>query len=291
MRPVRRLKLALLGAPALFLTAAAYGGSAGLGEAEEQYQRADYRAAVSTLLSLPSKNAAGNALIGKAYYMDGEFRKAADFLEKAVREDPRNSEYHDWLGKAYGRRAEEASFLTALSYARKTRDSFETAAALDPQNLEALGDLFEYYLEAPGIVGGGVDKAERVAVSIGRVDQAEYHYARARLAEKRKDMRAAEGELRAAMRLAPGELGRVIDVASFLSRQGRYDESEELFRRAAQMAPDSPKLVYARAAAYIDSGRNLEQAKALLRRYAELPVTPDDPSRSETARLLLKASR
>lgn len=82
------MTLYLLGAPVLLLASAAYGATAGFGHAEEQYRRADYRAAVSTLLSLPAKNAAGYALMGKAYYMDGEFRNAASCLEKAVTEDP-----------------------------------------------------------------------------------------------------------------------------------------------------------------------------------------------------------
>jgi tetratricopeptide (TPR) repeat protein len=271
--------------------AASSGASTEFGRAEELYQRADYRAALSMLLAVPAKTAAGYALIGKAYYMDGEFRNATNYLEKAVAQDSLNSDYYDWLGKAYGRRAEEASLLAAFSYAKRTRHSFEKAAALDPKNLEALGDLFEYYLQAPAIVGGGVEKAESVALSIGRLDQPEYHYALARLAEKRQDLPKMEKELRTAMKLAPGEIGRIIDLARFLYKQGCYEESEELFRRADQIAPASPKLVFARAAAYIDTGRNLGQAKALLHRYAELPITPDDPPRSESARLLGKASR
>lgn len=288
MRTIYFLPLMLASATAW---AASSGASTEFGRAAELYERADYRAAVSMLLTLPAKTAAGYALIGKAYYMDGEFRNATNYLEKAVIEDPRNSEYHDWLGKTYGRRAEEASFLTAFSYAKKTHLSFEKAVALDPNNLEALGDLFEYYLQAPAIVGGGVEKAANVALSIGRLNQPEYHYALARLAEKRQDLPKVEKELRTAMKLGPGEIGRVIDLARFLYKQGCYEESEDLFRRADQIAPDSPKLVFARAAAYIDTRRNLDQAKALLRRYAELPITPDDPPRSESARLLVKASR
>src|SRR4051794_7544076 len=182
------------------------GASAEFGRAHELYQRADYRGALSTLLALPVKTAAGNALIGKAYYMDGEFRNATTYLEKAVTQDSQNSEYHDWLGKAYGRRAEQSTFLTAFSYAKKARRCFENAAALDPKNLEALGDLFEYYLQAPGIVGGGVEKAESVALSIAALNQPEYHYTLARLAEKRQDVSKVEKELRTAMNLAPAEI-------------------------------------------------------------------------------------
>jgi predicted Zn-dependent protease len=158
--------------------------------------------------------------------------------------------------------------------------------ALDPGNLEALSDLFEYYLQAPAIVGGGVDKAEKVAARIARLDEAEYHYSRARLAEKRKDTRSEEMELRQAMQLAPSQIGRVIDFAEFLSRQGRYAESDELFRLAGQRESNSPRLVYARAATYVQSGRNLREAKMLLQQYAGSQITPDDPPRSNAARLM-----
>ena len=201
----------------LSIAAVARAASTDLEQAEEAYQRTDYKAALGTLLSVSPKNAAVYALIGKAYYMDGQYKNSTGWLEKAVAEDPRNSRYYDWLGRAYGRRAEESSFLTALPYANKTRDSFEKAVALDPVNLEALDDLFEYYLQAPGIVGGGVDKAEGVAARIGRLSEAESHYTLARLAQKRKCLRVAEREFLGAMQLAPGDIGRVIDLAVFLA--------------------------------------------------------------------------
>jgi tetratricopeptide (TPR) repeat protein len=270
----------------LSIVAVSRGAGTDLQMAEEQYQRTNYAATLSILLSISPKDAPADALIGKAYYMDGEYRNATIYFEKAIAEDPLNSSYYDWLGKAYGRRAEQASFLKALPYANKTRESFEKAAALDPANLEALSDLFEYYLEAPGIVGGGIEKAKGVASQIGRFDEAEHHYALARLAERRNDAPVAEQEYRAAMQSAPASIGRVIDLANFLARQRRYRESDELFDLAARIAPDSPKLMFARASAYVRSGRNLPQAKELLRQYAGSRLTPDDPPRSDVAKLI-----
>ncbi len=280
----------LIAVAVLAITAAAFAAGNDLRRAEEEYHRTDYKSAIGTLLSVSPKDGAVFALTGKAYYMDGQYENAASCLEKAVVEDPLNSSYYDWLGKAYGRRAEESSFLTALRYANKTRAAFEKGAVLDPSNLEALGDLFEYYLEAPGVVGGGLDKAERVATRIGQLSEAEYHYDRARIAEKRKRIQVAEEELRKAMQAAPGDIGRIIDLAGFLAQRGRYAESDELFRSAIQLEPDSPKLMFARAAAHIQSGRDLEEARMLLRRYSESRITPDDPPRSEVERLL-KISR
>jgi len=106
--------------------------------------------------------------------MQGQYRDAVASLERAVGEDSLNSDYYDWLGRAYGRLAESSSFLSAPGYAKKTVRAFERAVELGPANLEALSDLFEYYLQAPGLVGGGFDKAENIASRIATLDKAEY---------------------------------------------------------------------------------------------------------------------
>ena len=66
----------------------------------------------------------------------------------------------NWLGRAYGRRAETSNPFTAPGYASKARQMFEKSVALDPSNKEATGDLLDFYLEAPGFMGGGYEKAE-----------------------------------------------------------------------------------------------------------------------------------
>jgi len=79
----------------------------------------------------------------------------------------------------------------------------------------------------------------------------------------------------------------VIDLAKFLAKQGRYEESERTFVAAEKMAPNAPKVMYARAATYIQTGRNIATARELLEKYVASPLlTPDDPPRQEAQRLL-----
>jgi tetratricopeptide (TPR) repeat protein len=257
--------------------------------AEDLYQRAEYARAIDVLQVLDERDAPVCALLGKARFMQGQYRQAVADLEKAVGQDGLNSEYYDWLGRAYGRLAEASSFLSALGYAKKTVRAFERAVELEPSNLEALSDVFEYYLQAPGMVGGGLDKAENIARRFAALNAAEYHWARARLAEKRRDFETAEREFRAAFAIDPTEVERALDLAAFLSSRGRYGESDALFRAAEDNHPRSPKVLYARAAAYIQSKRKLDQAEALLDRYLGLQTKPEDPSRLEAAALLKSA--
>jgi tetratricopeptide (TPR) repeat protein len=261
-----------------------------LEQARKLYQETDYEASLQILLAIQPKDAPVYGLIGQDHYMLGAYKKATESLEKAAAEEPENSDYQLWLGRAFGRRAETASPFTAAPQATKARQHFEKAVQLNPRNMEALSDLFEYYLQAPGLMGGGLDKASGIAGRMAAIDPAEGHWAEARLAERHKEFDTAERHLRDAARLAPQQVGRLIDLARFLAKQGRIQESDQSFKKAQKIAPNSPKVIYARADTYIQQGRNLETARKLLEQYLQAQLTPDDPPRSQAEKLLKKAS-
>ena len=260
--------------------------AADLEQARKLYHLTEYEQSLTVLQSLPQKDAAVYELAGRDYYQLGDFKKSTEALERAAAADPHNSQYALWLGRAYGRRAETSNPFSALSQASKARQYFERAVDLDPHSVEALNDLLEYYTDAPGMLGGGYEKAKATAARIAAVDPAEGHYALATLLEKHKELASAEEHLRRAIELAPHQVGRFVDLAKLLAKQGRYQESDQSFARAEQLAPDSPKLMYERADVYIKSGRNLEVAKDLLQRYLSATVTPDDPPKSDARKLL-----
>ena len=218
--------------------------------------------------------------------MQTEYKKATEALEKALAADPSSSEIALWTGRAYGRRAETSSVLTAPRYASKARQLFEKSAQLNPRNLEALTDLFEYYLEAPSFLGGGVEKAAETSARIAKIDAAEGHWTQAKLAEKHREFHGAEEQLRRAVEAAPQQIGRLIDLARFIATQGRIQEADQHLARAEKIDPACPKLMYVKADLYIKQHRNLEEAKDLLKRYLTSTLTPDDPPRSHAEKLL-----
>lgn len=272
----------------VLLGAAAFGGSA-LHDAERLYNRTDYHGALSLLLATANKDARTWGLLGKTYFNIGEYKKATDALEKAVALDPRSSDFVHWLGKAWGRRAEAASVFTAPGYASKARQYFERAAMLDLSNREAIGDLFDYYMEAPGFLGGGLHRAEALADRMATLDPAEGFYLKAQVADRQKEFDKAEQFLRRALELAPRQVGRTLELAKYLSKLGRVQESEAAFAQAEKIAPGSPRILYERAQTYIRDKRNLNQAKQLLRQYIDSPVTASDPPKAQAEELLRKA--
>ena len=267
----------------------ASGAMTPLDQARDLYNRTEYEAALKLLLPLEKKGGPEWEAVGKSYLMMGEPKRAGEAFQKAVAAEPGRSDYHLWLGRAYGRRAETSNPFLAPGLASKARQCFEKAVELNPRNAEALNDLFEYYVQAPGFLGGGLDKAAALSARIRQLDPAEYHFAQAQLAEKRKEWGTAEQQLRRAVDLAPQQVGRVIDLAKFLSRQGRHAESDAAFEQAAGIAPNEPRVLFERANAYVRNRRNLDQARALLKQYLAAPLTPDDPSREVAGRLLKQA--
>jgi Flp pilus assembly protein TadD len=273
----------------LLLVTSAWASPDVVRRASALYQSTDYKGSLRVLEQDPAPDAAGYLLTGKNYFMSGDYKKAVEFFEKALALSPANSEYELWLGRAWGRRAETGGWLLAASHASKARQCFEKAVALDPNNREAKNDLFTFYLNAPGFMGGGMDKAEAAAKSIAHERPAQYEFEEAEIADKRKDYAAAEAHLRRAMQLAPTEPGRVLDLARYIAKRGRLKESDVLFEQARQMFPGQPRVAFTEAMVDIENNRSMEKARALLDEYLHASLTPDDPPRQEAERLLRRA--
>ena len=82
---------------------------------------------------------------GKQLYADEDYESASEVFEELVEKAPSLSDYHHWLGKAYGRVAERSNWFTAVRLAKRTQWSFEQAVELDPEDHDyhrQMGDLY-----------------------------------------------------------------------------------------------------------------------------------------------------
>ena len=287
-RKIFLLRLASLALLSALAVCAAPAHTPDLSQAEELYKRTDYERSLA-LLDLHSNQATTAFLIGRNYFMLGDFKKSTDYLQKATNADPSNSEYMDWLGRVYGKRAETSNPLLAPGFASKARQAFEKAVELNPKNSDALSDLFDYYLNAPGFLGGGYDKALAVSQKMAAIDPPEGYFEKAKLAQKRKEYQTAEEHLRQAVAVAQHKVGHMIALAKFLASEGRTRESDDVFRQAETIAPNAPEIWYARADVLVKQKRNLNEAKNLLEKYMRAQITVDDPPKEDAVRLLKQA--
>jgi tetratricopeptide (TPR) repeat protein len=217
-------------------------------------------------------DAASYNFLCRAYFMLEDWDSGISACEHAVELDPQKSLYYLWLGRAYGEKADHVGFLSAAGLAKKVRNAFEHAVALDPQNWEARTDLAEFYLEAPGIVGGGKDKALQQADVLMSLNPAMAHWVLGRVAEKNKDSAAAEREFRAEITASHSGARAWIDLAIFLRHQRRFDEMEQAVESLESGRIDRPESIMDGASILLRAGRNLSLAVRLLARYLTAPV-------------------
>lgn len=225
--------------------------------------------------------AEGRLWLAKCRLKLDQWDDAIRVLEDLVRQAPRIARFHHWLGRAYGRKAEHSFMLTAFNLAKKVVREFETALGLEPSNPELRFDLLEYYLQAPGIIGGGKDKAAAQVEAINELSMRLGYVARARMYKSDKQWKSAEAELRKATRDFPDQPESFADLAEYLLTREDYSGSEENAGRALALRPNYAKARLIRAAARIRRGKDLEETVADLRSLSAGPLLDEDPGFQE----------
>jgi tetratricopeptide (TPR) repeat protein len=204
---------------------------------------------------------------------------AAADCEQAAHLDPQNSDYNLWLGRALGQKAARASFLTAYSLAKRTRAQFEESVRLDPRNAPALSDLGNFYRQAPGVVGGGIDKAQAIAAQLDKVDPGRAHALRAQIAEQQKDYPAAERELKQSISLSPHPAIGWTTLAGFYSHRQRFTDMEAAVHSAFSTAihdKHAGVALYDSAGLLIETGRDPSLAATMLDDYLAGPSKTEE---------------
>jgi cytochrome c-type biogenesis protein CcmH/NrfG len=242
---------------------------AGLADSAKEMLRAgrvdDAISALNGQISSNPRDAEAIHQLCRAYFQYENWDRAEGRCKKAVELQPGNSGYHRWLGRVYGEKAERATL--PLGLAIKTRDEFRRAAELDPTDAYAGVDVAEFYIEAPGIMGGGQDKAREQAKIVGKINPGQEHWVYARIAEKSKDFATAEGEYRQMIEASKGDAEAWLNLGFFYRNRKRYDDMEQAFVKMNQAPMPHREVLFEAANSLYHTGRAFSFAIELLRRY------------------------
>lgn len=270
MKALRFLAVALL-ALAPLVTGAASGALAPLAPGIQHYEGRRYEEARKFFEPYAAKNpkdADAAFYLGRTLFALRQNEKAAEQLEKAAALAPNRSDVQVWLGRAYGQAALRANVLRQAGLASKTRTAWEKAVALDANNLEARDLLIQYYLNAPGFMGGGVDKARAEAAEIKKRDTVRGHQAFATIALDQKDPATAERELKTAIhQTAPANPRPRLLLGMFYQDQQKWDAAFEALEALLKADPDNWDALYQVGRAGALSGKRLDRAEECLKRY------------------------
>ena len=240
--------------------------SAGL----EAYEASDYAKAAELLrvaaVRNPS-NAEVHLLLAKTYYESEQRDAAIASAERAVALEPQNSVYHEWLGRVYGDKADHAGPFAAMSLAKKAHREFERAVELDERNFSARQALIEFDCSAPGIVGGGEDKARPHIEKIASMDAAEGHYAEGNCRRQKKDFAAANVEFDKALKSHPKSVDLIYDIGDYAMKHEQAETLAAVADEGETVSPGDPRGKFYRGVGLVLRNEHAEDAEKLLREY------------------------
>lgn len=254
------------------------------------YEASDYPNAIRLLQVAAAKNPQNGdvqLLLTKSYLEMQERDAAVRSAEKAVSVDPQNSIYHEWLGRAYGEKADHAAMFSAISLAKKTRKEFETAVQLDGKNFAARQALIEFDCSAPGLVGGGEEKALPQIKELAELDVAEGHYAAGNCRRQKKDFEAADAEFAKALESKPKSIELICDIGDYAVRRGQPDRLLAVSDAGERLNSKDPRGKFYRGVALVLEKENVEEAEQLLREYLKRAPTRSGYPRPSVAHVWL----
>jgi len=258
-------------------TMAAFAGQAPLADAQRDYNAGRYNRAVDALNAAVTKSpddAALQFLLGQSYYQLREYPRAMASLERAVQLSPKNSLYHDWLGRSYGRKAEESIFLSAMSWARKTHHEFEIAVELDPHNFEAQRDLIRFEINAPGVVGGGDDKALKHIADLEKIDPVQGQLARGELFATKKRFPEADAVFDKLLESDSDRAGVYFEVSDYYRDRPNPDKMSAAIEKAERLDPEDRRLKFYKGALLVTQKKSPNEAEMMLKSY--ITTVPDN---------------
>jgi tetratricopeptide (TPR) repeat protein len=240
-------------------------------EARRAYEASDYTKAIQMLQAAAAKEP-GNGdiqlLLAKSYLELQEHDAAIHSAEKAVALYPESSLYHEWLGRAYGEKADHAGWFSAISLAKKAHKEFQAAVELDSRNFSARQALIEFDCSAPGMVGGGEDKAQPHIKELMQLDAAEGHYAAGNCRRQKKDFAVADEEFRKALESRPTSPELIYDIGDYAVKRGQAERLIAVAEAGERAAPNDPRAKFFRAVGLVLQEKKSEEVQYLLREYA-----------------------
>ena len=276
MRVLRRVAGALI---TLVASASAQDGGEGVASFSA-HRYADARRELETTVREHPNDARAHHYLGRLAMHETRFRDAISHLERAAALEPSAAAHFMWLGRGYGQLGVRSGLTKKFGLAKRARAALERAVELDPSSIEARSSLIQFYLLAPGLVGGSTSKARAHAPEIANRSPSPGALARAWIAEDRREYEQSAREYRDAIARAPDSLIAYWGLAQLWQRSERFDSSFALMDDLIKRRPDAMPAYYYYGRGASLSGQRLPEAVDALQRYLAYEPHEGDPPRS-----------
>jgi tetratricopeptide (TPR) repeat protein len=214
---------------------------------------------------------------GRAAMNRNDADAAATLLEKAVAQNPKSAEAHYLLGTAYGSQAQKASIFGQASLAGKTKDEFAKAVELDPNHLEARSGLVQFYVMAPGIMGGSYDKAFAQVEEIKKRDPLMAHRSAAFIYSHQKKTEEAKNEYFAEVKEFPKSPRAHVDLGLFYASEKNYKAAADEYGSALKIDPAFMPTYFRLGQLSVQSTADYARGEDALRKYLAYAPKETEP--------------
>jgi tetratricopeptide (TPR) repeat protein len=225
-----------------------------------------------------TRDAAAAFYLGRIALEERKNERAADYFETATKLDPRSTTYFLWLGRAYGREAQQANVLRQPGLAKRTKSAWERAIELDPDNLDARSDLIQYYVQAPGFLGGSTAKAIEQAEAIRERNALRGYLELGALYERDKKFADAEKAYLAASKEKSDRHVGTYRLGLFYQNTGAFDKAFDLFEAMIVANPTESGALFQIGKTGAMSGQRLDRAAEALEAYLTTTPGRNDPT-------------
>ena len=212
--------------------------------------------------------------LGRIALAQGETEEGIKQFERCVAIDDKVADCHLWLGNALGNAAQRANKFKLPFLAKRTKKEFDRAVELDPNSVDARSGVLQYYMLAPGFLGGSMEKAREQAAEIDKRSKVRGALAYGLLADHDKNAREAEAAYQRAVAAAPDSAIGYNALVNLYVREKRWTDAFATLDRIATRLPAEMNvpLVVARVA-YL-SGEQLPRGEEAAKRW--IANTPRD---------------
>lgn len=240
---------------------------------EQLFENADYAAAKTIFTRLANDKTRGHEArhwLARIALREGDLDAAEDILEDLIEAHPGNPRYQLTFGKMSCDQASahRINLFSAKSYASDCLDAYQEALKLDPKLVDAHLSLFGFYMGAPSIVGGGIDKAKKQAEALMAVDAIEGKLAQAQLTlRETKDYQPMVTALQEAVAARPDKSGYRNTLAQVLGSAEKWDEANAVLAQMQNDFPEDINVAYQRGRLAAISGKYLNEGEQGLKAF------------------------
>ncbi|MBA4136985.1 MAG: hypothetical protein C0518_06685 [Opitutus sp.] len=229
----------------LLLTLAAFAHAAVTPEQADQIRRllrdgqlAEAASAAQALVAAQPADAEAHAWLGRVRLAQGDGDGAVKATEKAAALAPSDAGYQLQLGEAYGLAAQKAGMFSKIGLGKKVIAAYEKAVALEPGNVDARSSLASVYQMAPGVMGGGMEKAYAQAAEIRKLDPNRGRVTYAILCIGEKKYAEARAEIEEVLRAQPENYAALFQTGRLAALTGEQpDRGAAALLRCLAMPP------------------------------------------------------